>query len=324
MPEGGLDELIAGARSDTTLKGVGLTDPVSMRDVLFARFAEEVAPWAELNYEQEVNPFRVMDRLRSGEKLDFLVVANPARLDAAELIEPFEQPDRELYPTGWTDPQSRWLPLYVQPTVIVFNRYHVAQPPDSWDSLAEDKWTDRLVFDAPWRMVVAGATLAELQSVFGEGWPEWIGGISARRPLIVSDSERSVLEVATGRRSVGLANWNVARRVRPTSPLNHTFLNPTPCVPGFGAFPRTAPSGNLGRLFLAWLGSPAGQAAYAATGRIPAMPGVDADNSLPKVIPSGIDALFGSVSWLVDAEPFVSRYRREFPAEEPLLEGKLR
>lgn len=324
MPEGPLSDLVAAARSETILSGVGLTDPGSMGDVLFARFSAEVAPWAELRYEQDVNPFRVMERLESGDDLDFMIVANPSRLDAAGLIEPFDQPDRDSYPAGWTDPESRWLPLYVQPTVLVFNRYHVTQPPASWASLVEEKWRDALVFEAPWRMLATGAAFAELQSVFEERWGAWIAKLGARRPLIVADNERSVLEVATGRRRLGFANWNVARRVRPTSPMSHAFLNPTPCVPGFGALPRGAKRGNLGRLFLAWLGSPSGQAAYAATGRIPAMPDVAGDISLSTVIPPGVDALFGSVDWLGDPEPFVDRYRTEFSAEEPLAEGKLR
>ena len=88
--------------------------------------------------------------------------------------------------------------------------------------------------------------------------------------------------------------------------MRHAFLDPTPCVPGFGILGRGAPGEALGRLFLAWLTSASGQRAYAVTGRIPALPDVDADLSLRAVLPRGVSPLFGSVDWLAAPEKTVA------------------
>lgn len=318
-----LDALIEAARGQTILRGIGLTDPRSMHETIFARFSEQISPSVELVYRQEVNPVRVLRALRGGERPDFLIVANPARLDEENLIVPFPQLHAGAFPQGWTDPESRWLPLYVQPTVVVYNRYHVGTPPSSWRSVATERWKGGLVLDVPAHMLVAGTALAEVKSVLGDDWEGWIDDLGSLDPLLVADNERSVLEVAVGRMRVGLAPWFVARRVRATSPLSYIFFDPTPCVPAFAALPSAATSKEVGRLFLAWLGSPAGQKAYAATGRIPAIPDLDVPTALDAIMPEDVHPVFGSVSWLTDPGPFVERYKDTFRAPETLLQGKL-
>src|SRR5262249_37653546 len=156
--------------------------------------------------------------------------------------------------------QRHWFALYVQPVVVVYNQYHAVPPPAQWTDLADTRWTGRLVLEEPWQMVSTGPALAELQSVLGEGGLADLLAAIARSGLhLVSDTERAVVEIATGSRWVGLTVWNVARRVRAGSPVRFVFLEPTPCVPAFAALARAASSPNLARLFLAWLSSPGGQ-----------------------------------------------------------------
>jgi ABC-type Fe3+ transport system substrate-binding protein len=181
------------------------------------------------------------------------------------------------------------------------------------------------VLDDPARMLTSGPALAELSSVLPE--PDWrtlVTALGTRSALLVADNERAVLEVSTGSRWLGLANWNVARRIRVGSPVRHVFLQPTPCVPGFGLLIRDAPAASLGRLFLAWLSSARGQQAYAASGRIPARPDVQARPSLSSVLPAGITPLFGSVPWLTESDGWAARFRELIPADRDVArEGKL-
>jgi ABC-type Fe3+ transport system substrate-binding protein len=318
--------LIIRARAQPRLTVRGLTDPRSVRDILWATFRTEVAPWAELDYAQDVVGPRLLGTVRAalpGHRPDVLFVSNPAVFDEAGLVEPIDPPV-EPYPAGWVDPAGRWVPLYVQPVVCIFNALRVL-PPRGWTDLAGEPLRDRLTFEEPWRMIATGPALAELHSVLGEsGWRTYVEALNAQRPRLVVDNERAVLEVATGARWVGLSNWNVARRVRRDSPVRHTFLDPTPCVPGFGILVRDAPGAALGRLFLAWLTSASGQRAYAATGRIPALPDVDADLSLQAVLPRGVAPLFGSVDWLAAPGAWSDRFRALLPATGPVAEGKLR
>jgi ABC-type Fe3+ transport system substrate-binding protein len=298
-----------------------------MRDVIWAAFHEQVAPWAELDYQQEVRGNAVVRRLTEPDTAppDVLVVANPARLAASGLLEPHQQPYADRYPSGWVDAGGAWSPVYVQPVVVVFNRHHVAAPPARWADLGDPGRVGKLVFEEPWAMLATGPALAELSVPLGEeAWGELLRGMAAGGPLIVADNERSVLEVATGSRHTGLSNWNVALRLRADSPVRHVFLDPTPCIPGFAALPVGGASPNLARLFLAWLGSPGGQRAYAETGRIPAMPDADASISLARVLPAGVEPLFGAVDWLRDPDPWVDRYRATFAVPTgPLRRGKM-
>ncbi len=321
-----LQALVDRARTVPALKVRGLTDPRSVTDVLWRAFRSDVAPWAELDYAQDVVGPRLLGVVRAAAPDDrpgVLFVSNPALFDEAGLVDPIEPPD-EPFPAGWADPAGRWVPLYVQPVVCIFNALRVL-PPRAWSDLAGEQLRDRLTFEEPWRMLATGPALAELHSVLGEtGWQAYLEALHAQRPLLVVDNERAVLEVSTGARWVGLSNWNVARRVRRDSPVRHAFLDPTPCVPGFGVLVRDAPGAALGRLFLAWLSSASGQRTYAETGRIPALPDVDAVLSLGAVLPRGVAPLFGSVDWLASPAAWSDRFRTLLPAAGPLLEGKMR
>jgi ABC-type Fe3+ transport system substrate-binding protein len=216
------------------------------------------------------------------------------------------------------------MPLYVQPIVATYNAHRIP-PPGRWEDLADPRLRGRIAFDDPARMLTTGPALAELSSVLApDAWAELVGGLQSLEPRLVGDNERAVLDVSTGSCWVGLSNWNVARRVRPGSPVRHTFLRPTPCVPGFGVLIDGAPGIALGRLFLTWLSSPNGQRAYAATGRIPAQPDIDAVPSLAAVLPAGVDALFGTADWLTDPERWATRFRELMPADRAVVrEGKL-
>jgi len=327
MKQPPLGRLIEAARGVPTLTVRGLTDPHSVREILWARFRRDAAPWAELDYAQDVVGRRLLGQIEGLEpaaRPTVVFASNPALFDAAGLVEPFEPPPAGRFPVGWTDPAGRWVPLYVQPVVAVFNALH-ALPPRGWADLADDRFRDRLTFEEPWRMLATGPALAELRSVLGDvAWATYLSALAAQRPLLVVDNERSVLEVSIGSRWVGLSNWNVARRIRRGSPVRHVFFDPTPCVPGFGVLVRGAPGEALGRLFLAWLMSDAGQRAYAETGRIPALPNVDASPSLASVLPAGVAPLFGSVDWLTAPEAWSNRFRELIPASAAAPEGKMR
>ncbi len=328
MPTPGLEALAREARSESRLVARGVTDAGSMLDTIWTAFREDVAPWATLDYEQDVIAPRLLAKVReqpAGERPTIALVSNPALFDRAGLVEPFVSPFADRFPAGWTDPAGRWVPLYVQPIVAIHNSHRVP-PPRSWAELAGAAEPGRLVFDDPVRMLTTGPALAELSSTFGEaGWEAVIRSLAAAGPGLVADNERAVLEVSTGSRWIGLSNWNVARRIRPGSPVRHAFLAPTPCVPGFGLIVAGAPAPALGRLFLAWLGSDAGQRAYARTGRIPARLDVDATPSLARILPPGVEPLYGSADWLTDPGRWTDRFRELMPADrDGAREGKLR
>jgi ABC-type Fe3+ transport system substrate-binding protein len=323
----GLRPYVDAARGHDRLVARGLTDPGSMEGVIWPAFVADVAPWAGLDYDQDVSAGRLLgtvSRAAADARPDVVIVSDPALFDRAGLVEPFGVPEPAAFPRGWLDTQERWFPIYVQPIVAIHNA-HRAAPPRTWDDLAATP-PARLALDDPARMLTSGPALAELSAALEPArWDALLATIAHHDTLLVADNERAVLEVSTGSRWAGLANWNVARRIRPGSPVRHVFLQPTPCVPGFGVLLRDGRAKPLARLFLAWLATPAGQRAYAASGRIPARPDVDARPSIATVLPSGVEPLYGGVPWLTESDAWAARFRELIPAErDGVREGKLR
>ncbi len=315
-----------GAGEGRSLSAAGLTDARSVEAVLWRGFQDHLGERVTLRYRQEVDMPRLLRDVAAAppaDRPDVVIVTNPMTFEQAGLLDATDGLADPRVPAAWTDAQGRWAPLYVQPVVLVYNS-HYRRPPSSWADLLDEGWRSRLVFEEPARMLTSGPALAELQSVLGEAdWRMFIDGLAAQDPLMVPDNERSVLEVASGSHWAGLANWNVARRVRIGSPVRHAFLDPTPCVPGFGAVVAGSGEADLARTFLRWLAGDDGQRAYARTGRIPAVPDLDPALTTASVVPAGVDRVMGSVDWLHDPAPWVEAFGAAFP-DARTSAGKLR
>jgi ABC-type Fe3+ transport system substrate-binding protein len=315
------------ATSGRALVVRGLTDPRSMRDVIWPAYQADTGAGLVLDYRQDVD----MEHLRAavteaepGSRPDALIVADPRAFTDDELLVPVDGIDPRPLPDSWADPSGRWWPLYVQPIVFVFNS-HYRVPPTRWTDLVDETWHDQLVFEAAFRMLTTGPALAELRPSMGDAaWDAWLVELGRGRPRQVGDNERAVLEVATGSRPGGLSNWNVARRVRPGSPARHVFLDPTPCIPGFGVVVEGGASPADAAALIRWLASPSGQAAYGRTGRIAAVVPDGGSPSIGSVLPPAVEPLVGTVDWVSDPEPWVEIYRRRLPPDGVTSAGKLR
>jgi ABC-type Fe3+ transport system substrate-binding protein len=303
--------------SEEVFVAAGTTDTRSFREIIWPRFVAASGTTAELNYRQDVSTPRLLAdvvKLPVGERPSVVFVSDPAEFANAGMTETIDKPAANGYPEGWLDPQLRWWPLYVQPVVCVHNEFR-GEPPRSWTDLGHPRFQERLVFEEPARMVTTGPSLAELAGVMdNESWEGLVASLAAQRPLIVGDNERSVLEVATGSRWVGLSNWNVSLRLRKGSPVQRIFLDPTPCIPGFGVLVPGCGAPELGRRFLAWLATEAGQEAYSATGRVPALLDLDVPTALRHVLPTGVSPLHGAVDWVARPRPWADRFRAVFGA----------
>ena len=308
------------------LRVVGLTDAHSIQDVIWPGFEAAVGRTVGLDYTQDVVQPRVAAALRgeAGPRPDLAIVASPPRFDRGGLLAVASIDRPAGYPDGWLDSPGRWWPIYVQPIVAIYNELRVTAP-RAWLDLADADLQDRIVFEEPRRMLTTGPALADLSTTLGDGWQPFVASLAAGRPHLVGDNERAVLEVATGSRWVGLSNWNVARRVRPGSPVRHVLLDPTPCVPAFVVLAAGATNRDLAERFIEWLVSPDGQAAYARTGRIPAMPAAGGELALDRVLEGRARAIYRTVDWLERPGPWLESYEAAFgPVESPRVEGKLR
>ncbi|MGH2406505.1 MAG: ABC transporter substrate-binding protein [Candidatus Limnocylindrales bacterium] len=305
----------------------GLTDVRSVREVLWPAFQQSDPDAHGLDYGQEVDMPRLRREVTARapeDRPDALFVADPILFDRAGIVAPVEGLVPGPRPSAWVDQAGRWISTYAQPIVAIYNSVY-RRPPGSWQELADQTWRDRLVMEAPERMLTSGPAFAELHSVLGaDRWAAWLSALAANGVRQVADNERAVLEVATGARWVGLANLNVARRVRPGSPVRHVFFDPTPCIPAFAVAVAGGRSPALGRRFVRWLGSSAGQAAYARTGRIPAIEIEGSAAASSSVIPTSVARSAGTADWISDPERWIRLFAAIFPTENVLRAGKLR
>jgi ABC-type Fe3+ transport system substrate-binding protein len=305
----------------------GLTDVRSVRELLWPAFREVDPDANELDYRQDVDMPRLRREVaaqRPGDRPDVLLVADPILFDRDGIVASVEGLDASGRPTAWVDPIGRWVSIYTQPIVAIHNAVYT-RPPRSWLELADHAWHDRLVMEAPERMLTTGPAFAELRSALGsEPWTGWLAELAASGIRQVADNERAVLEVGTGARWAGLSNWNVARRVRPGSPVRHVFLDPTPCIPAFAVAVTGGRSPALGQRFVRWLGSSGGQEAYRRTGRIPAVEIEGRGDAGPSVIPSAVGRSAGTADWISDPDRWIGVFASIFPTEGVLRAGKLR
>ncbi len=305
----------------------GLTDVRSVREILWPAFVAGNGAGATLDYQQDVDMTRLREEVGGasrGARPDVLIVADPILFARDGLLA--EQPvtNAGSRPAAWEDASGRWTAIYVQPIVAVYNALYV-ETIRSWAELGDDRWHRRIALEAPERMLTTGPAFAELRDAMGDAdWQPWLEEIARQEVRQVADNERAVLEVATGSRWVGLANLNVARRVRSGSPVQHVFLDPTPLVPAFAVVVADGPSPELGRRFAGWLASPDGQAAITRTGRIPAA-GVGLPSAArPDAIPAAVEVVAGRADWIADPDRWIATFRGIFPTDQVKHAGKRR
>jgi ABC-type Fe3+ transport system substrate-binding protein len=304
-----------------------LTDIRSFREILWPSFREEYPRAPEVDYRQDVDMGRLRRELTgggTGVEPDVLILSDPLPFARDGLLEGLDDLGPDPRPSAWQDEMGRFVAIYVQPIVATYNSLY-RRPPRSWNDLATEDWRGRLVFEAPEQMLTTGPAFAELRGSMGENaWKDWLSSLASLGVNQVADNERAVLEVATGVRWGGLANWNVARRVRPGSPVRHVFLDPTPLIPAFAAVKSGGRSPELARRFVRWFASANGQAAVARTGRIPAI-GIESPTSLSAgVIPPSIGRVAGMADWVKNRDIWVETFVSIFPSVDSLRAGKFR
>jgi ABC-type Fe3+ transport system substrate-binding protein len=310
----------------------GLTDLRSVAEVLWPAFREHDPDAGALDYRQDVDMARLRGEVAAqapADRPDVLFVADPILFDRAGIVAPVDALEEAHRPGPWVDPAGRWVSTYAQPIVAIYNSVY-RRPPRSWLELADATWRDRLVVEAPERMLTTGPAFAELEAALGpDAWRGWLTELASGGIRQVADNERAVLEVATGARWAGLSNLNVARRVRDGSPVRHVFLDPTPCIPAFAVAVAGGRSPETAGRFVRWLGSTAGQQAYRRTGRIPATE-IEATDSAaasgqrPSVIAGSVGRAAGTADWIADPDRWIAIFASIFPTEATPRAGKLR
>ena len=111
-------------RGPTPLVVRGLTDVRSVREMLWPAFEAAEGALPTLEYRQEVDMARLrreVVELTTEDRPDVLLVADPLAFDREGLIEPVAAIDPGPRPAAWVDAGERWVSIYAQPIVAIYN-----------------------------------------------------------------------------------------------------------------------------------------------------------------------------------------------------------
>lgn len=168
-----------------------------------------------------------------------------------------------------------WAPSDTIPQLLMYNSDMTSSPPQTYEDLADSKWEDKLVFDRPSILNVAGAVFATLYGVWGESkWRDVMEGIAANNPRLTESASDSFRVMAQGEAAVGIGLLNNILGqdepwlINPIWAKPVSFLN----VPIYIA--NDAPHPAMAELYTRWMVSVSGQEAMAESGRVPPHGGV--------------------------------------------------
>lgn len=186
-----------------------------------------------------------------------------------------------------------WAPGIQNPQSVIYNTeaLSAAAVPDSYEAWANSRWKDRLVFDHPHILNVAGGEFASLYGSMDEGeWTTLMEGIAANGPTLTQSASEAFRRVAQGEAAMGVGlinNYIVGQQKDSPPPVELKWVSPDVSlnVPLYLA--KGAPHPAMAVLFTTWLMSPSGQVAAAETGNTPTQPHL-AKATFDQYIPSDV------------------------------------
>lgn len=220
------------------------------------------------------------------------------------------------YTEGTYDKDGLWTVGFQLPIVIVYNAELVPEDkvPDSWEDLADPYWSNKIAFDDPKILNVAGSLFAHLYPILGETtWNELMNRIKDNNPILTQSASESFGKVALGEAYIGIGLIN--DYLTGPSHVKVAWIKPFTALPVPAVLAKNAPHPNFAKLFLQWFASAAGQYAIANTGRVPMHGVIAAGTILRGAVPPGIAfaaVAFNNPDYYLHSQNWSNRYRDIF------------
>jgi ABC-type Fe3+ transport system substrate-binding protein len=209
------------------------------------------------------------------------------------------------YNANNTDPTGYWHPGYTLPEILFYNTklVNASDAPKSYSDLTNPKWKGDFVMQDPSVLGGVGTTFATLYGTMGNAsWTSLMNNLKANNPVIISSNGVAYTDIESGQYPVGFGQLNdyisgINEAKTNSSFVNYvgaTFPNPVVGAANVESIPAGCAHPYEAELITQWLTSPAGQAAYWASGRPPMNP-VAFSQDLAGYIPSGVQVIPGGL-----------------------------
>ena len=192
-------------------------------------------------------------------------------------------------PTGYRDPQQVYVPTLSAPIVMVYNTNLVKSPlPTDIYEYADPKWKGQIAVDEPQSLAIGAEWLAAPRKVWGDDkWMTWLKGLKANDLMITDGATDSYNAVRRGDRQVAPDTVNDILGQAAGTPMKADFYDGVPNFLNYVARGKYSPHPYMGELFMAWVISPPGSDAIAASKRVPVMNNIPTPAFEKGVFPTG-------------------------------------
>ncbi len=279
----------------------GVMDGTDFTNIMLPYFTK-IYPWAQVSYDsldtstistKAISEFQahkvIGDVLITAGQLQVLLEQQGVITNTSTTMEQLMD-----YPNGSYDPAGYWHPAHVNYAVILRNtNLYPTQQITKYEDLADPKWKGKIAMDPPSDINTAGGLFIGLYSVWNETyWNATMAAIAANNPVITPGAGDTYNDVKTGEYPLGIGFINDYLAGRATNdPVAIDWVSPSVYTANAASMTKDAPHPYMAQLFLQFWASYAGQAAIAASNRIPSHPGVAAATILSGVLPPGMQTI---------------------------------
>jgi ABC-type Fe3+ transport system substrate-binding protein len=279
----------------------GVMDGSDFTNIMLPFFTN-IYPWVNVQYESldtaDISTRAISEFQANHVTADVLITAGQLQvlLEGQGVITNASTRMEQLmnYPTGSYDPNGFWHPAHVNYAVILRNtNLNPTQQIFKYEDLADPKWNNKIAMDNPADINTAGGLFIGLHSVWNETyWNATMSAIANNNPVITPGAGDTYNGVKTGEWPLGIGFINdYLGGIETNDPVAIDWVAPAVYTANAASMTKNAPHPFMAQLFLQFWASFAGQAAIAASARIPSHPGVAALTTLAGVLPSGIQTI---------------------------------
>jgi ABC-type Fe3+ transport system substrate-binding protein len=162
-----------------------------------------------------------------------------------------------------------------------------------YEDLGDPTWNNKIVMDHPADINTAGGLFIGLHSVWNETyWNATMQAIAANDPIYSPGAGDIYNSIRAGEYPLGIGfinDWLAGRETN--DPVAIDWVSPSVYTANAASMTKNAPHPFMAQLFLQFWASYAGQAAIAASNRIPSHPGVATVTTLAGVLPAGMQTI---------------------------------
>ena len=287
-------QVLAAAKQEKTLL---FYSPASdLTDALTAGF-KKAYPWVNVesvNASAGTITSRAVTEARAGSKTaDVLIVprGDQAALEQANAVVKSEVPNDATMTKQFADTTYMSHPIYLTPTTFVYNTKKLtpAELPKTAYDLANPKWKGEIAFDEPGNGATSADFLATQRALMGNNkWMTWLNALKANDIFITTDATTAYSDVVQGQAEIALDGPNdVLGQAKGTPVAIATYADMASFVQSIW-LTRGGSDPDVGKLFINWVISTAGQTAIGQTGRTPTLLTVkNTPGSLNRLVPAG-------------------------------------